>query len=163
MALARRAQAGDRPVPRCRSVVGDGFRLRPGTAPRESWPSLVYIKNLDAPVVARQLLSIGGHQPRRRDESKLVGRTWELNTPIATTTASDSVSVRELRIFRGVSAADTHSRGKGVRKVGGGGGPRDAPSRSGRPAPATSHGLPTSWIDVGMPSPSSPHGTAAAG
>jgi adenylate cyclase len=41
---------------------------------------LVYVKNLDAPVEARRLLSIGDHQPRRRDESKLVGRTWELNT-----------------------------------------------------------------------------------
>ena len=41
---------------------------------------LVWIKNLDAPVPARQLIAIGEHQPRRLVESKLVGRTGELNT-----------------------------------------------------------------------------------
>jgi adenylate cyclase len=41
---------------------------------------LVQIKGSDVPVAARRLLGIGEHQPRRRGESTLIGRTWELNT-----------------------------------------------------------------------------------
>ena len=41
---------------------------------------LVQIKGSDSPVAARRLLAIAGHQPRRRGESALIGRTWELNT-----------------------------------------------------------------------------------
>jgi adenylate cyclase len=41
---------------------------------------LVQIKGSDVPVAARRLLTIGEHQPRRRGESTLIGRTWELNT-----------------------------------------------------------------------------------
>ena len=43
-------------------------------------PELVDVKGAHAPARARRLLSIGAHQPGRRAESKLVGRTWELNT-----------------------------------------------------------------------------------
>jgi adenylate cyclase len=46
-------------------------------------PDLVHIKGTDTPVVARRLLGVGQHQPRVRTESKLVGRTWELNTVTA--------------------------------------------------------------------------------
>ena len=42
-------------------------------------PELVQIKGSDAPVPARQLLAIGEHHPGRRTESKLVGRSRELN------------------------------------------------------------------------------------
>ncbi len=41
---------------------------------------LVQIKGSDVPVAARRLLAIAEHQPRRRGESTLIGRTWELNT-----------------------------------------------------------------------------------
>ncbi|HWT48353.1 MAG TPA: adenylate/guanylate cyclase domain-containing protein, partial [Mycobacterium sp.] len=41
---------------------------------------LVHIKGTDAPVRASRLLAAGQHPPRRRSESTLVGRTWELNT-----------------------------------------------------------------------------------
>jgi adenylate cyclase len=43
-------------------------------------PELVHIKGVHTAVPARRLLSIGEHQPRRRSESALVGRTGELNT-----------------------------------------------------------------------------------
>jgi adenylate cyclase len=43
-------------------------------------PEEVQIKGADAPVPAHRLLAIGGRQPSRRGESKLVGRAWELNT-----------------------------------------------------------------------------------
>nr|WP_255361812.1 adenylate/guanylate cyclase domain-containing protein [Mycobacterium sp. 1274761.0] len=43
-------------------------------------PELVQIKGADAPVRARRLLAIGEHHARRRSDSPLVGRTWELNT-----------------------------------------------------------------------------------
>jgi adenylate cyclase len=43
-------------------------------------PEEVQIKGADAPVSAHRLLAIGGRQPSRRGESKLVGRAWELNT-----------------------------------------------------------------------------------
>src|SRR5262245_42696146 len=43
----------------------------------------VHIKNVDAPVHARRLLAVGEHRPACRDESTLVGRTWELNTVTA--------------------------------------------------------------------------------
>ena len=46
-------------------------------------PELVHIKGADAPVPARRLLAIGEHQARRRSDSPLVGRTWELNTVTA--------------------------------------------------------------------------------
>ncbi|MCW2662989.1 MAG: adenylyl cyclase class-3/4/guanylyl cyclase [Mycobacterium sp.] len=42
-------------------------------------PELVHIKGGNT-VIARRLLAIGEHQPRRRTQSKLVGRTWELTT-----------------------------------------------------------------------------------
>ncbi len=42
-----------------------------------------HIKGADRPIPARRLLAIGDHRPRRRGESKLVGRTWELNTVAA--------------------------------------------------------------------------------
>jgi adenylate cyclase len=41
---------------------------------------LVQIKGSDVPVAARRLRAIAEHQPRRRGESTLIGRTWELNT-----------------------------------------------------------------------------------
>ena len=41
---------------------------------------LVQIKGSDAPVTARRLLAIAERQPRRRGESTLIGRIWELNT-----------------------------------------------------------------------------------
>jgi adenylate cyclase len=40
----------------------------------------VQIKGSDAPVAARRLLAIAEQQTRRRGESALIGRTWELNT-----------------------------------------------------------------------------------
>ncbi len=46
-------------------------------------PESVRIKGGDTPVAARRLLSIGEHQPRRRSEAPLVGRTWELNAATA--------------------------------------------------------------------------------
>jgi adenylate cyclase len=44
---------------------------------------LVHIKGADNPVAARRLLAVGEHHPRPRTESRLVGRTWELNTVTA--------------------------------------------------------------------------------
>jgi adenylate cyclase len=41
---------------------------------------LVHVKGADTPVPAQQLLDIDEHHTRRGSESKLVGRTWELNT-----------------------------------------------------------------------------------
>ena len=46
-------------------------------------PELVHIKGAHTPVRARRLLSDGQHQPRRRSESTMVGRTRELNTVAA--------------------------------------------------------------------------------
>ena len=46
-------------------------------------PERIHIKGADAPVPARRLLAIGEHQARRRSDSPLVGRTWELNTVTA--------------------------------------------------------------------------------
>jgi adenylate cyclase len=46
-------------------------------------PELVHIKGARTPVRARRLLSSSEHQPRRRTESALVGRTGELNTVAA--------------------------------------------------------------------------------
>ena len=46
-------------------------------------PESVHIKGADSPVTARRLLAVGQHQPTPRTESKLVGRTWELNTATA--------------------------------------------------------------------------------
>ncbi|BBZ21118.1 ATP-binding protein [Mycolicibacterium gadium] len=43
-------------------------------------PEQVHIKNIVEPVAARRLVAIGDHQPPRRTESPLVGRTWELAT-----------------------------------------------------------------------------------
>ena len=43
-------------------------------------PELVHVKGTDTPVPARRLLGIGAHEPRRRGESPLVGRQWELGT-----------------------------------------------------------------------------------
>ena len=45
-------------------------------------PELVQIKGT-APVLARRLQAIGEHQARRRSDSTLVGRTWELNAVTA--------------------------------------------------------------------------------
>ncbi len=45
-------------------------------------PELVHIKGSDDPVPARRLLGVGAHHHRRKSESKLVGREWELNTLI---------------------------------------------------------------------------------
>ena len=50
-----------------------------GNAVVLSEPELLHIKGGDT-VTARRLLAIGEHQPRRRTESKLVGRAWELAT-----------------------------------------------------------------------------------
>jgi adenylate cyclase len=44
-----------------------------------SEPELFRIKG-GTTVIARRLLAIGEHQPRRRTEAKLVGRSWELTT-----------------------------------------------------------------------------------
>ena len=41
------------------------------------------IKGSDTPVFAGRLLRVDDHQPRRRSESNLVGRTWGFNTIIA--------------------------------------------------------------------------------
>lgn len=43
-------------------------------------PELVTVKGADAAVPARRLVAIGEHQVRRRSDSALVGRTWQLNT-----------------------------------------------------------------------------------
>ena len=43
-------------------------------------PQVVDVKGSDNPVPGRRLLAIGDQQPRRRGESALVGRSWELNT-----------------------------------------------------------------------------------
>ena len=43
-------------------------------------PEMVRIKGAEQPVLARRLVSIGGRQSRRRGESPLVGRTWELSS-----------------------------------------------------------------------------------
>ncbi|MCW2689578.1 MAG: cyaB 1 [Mycobacterium sp.] len=45
-----------------------------------SEPELVHIKGADTPVPARRLTAVGSQKHRRRGESPLVGRTWELNT-----------------------------------------------------------------------------------
>jgi adenylate cyclase len=42
-------------------------------------PERVHIKNVDQPVYARLLLGVGDHRSRHLTESRLVGRTWELN------------------------------------------------------------------------------------
>ena len=42
-------------------------------------PERVHVKNVDEPVHARRLLGVGEHQTRRLNESRLVGRNWELN------------------------------------------------------------------------------------
>lgn len=42
-------------------------------------PELVAIKGAEAPFWARRLLAIGEHHARRRSDSPLVGRTWELS------------------------------------------------------------------------------------
>jgi adenylate cyclase len=46
-------------------------------------PELVHIKGADTPVPAKRLLGIGDYQPRRRGESPLVGRQWEIGTVTA--------------------------------------------------------------------------------
>ena len=46
-------------------------------------PSWCTIKGADTPVPARRLLAIGDHEPSRRGESTLVGRTWEISTVTA--------------------------------------------------------------------------------
>jgi adenylate cyclase len=43
-------------------------------------PATVHIKGTDVPVRARELLSAGDDAPRRRSDSTLVGRTWEIAT-----------------------------------------------------------------------------------
>jgi adenylate cyclase len=43
-------------------------------------PELVWIKGAGDPMPVRRLLGVGEHRPRRRGESSLVGRAWELNT-----------------------------------------------------------------------------------
>jgi adenylate cyclase len=43
-------------------------------------PEMVQIKGVSDPVPARRLLAIADQRPRRRSESALVGRKWELNT-----------------------------------------------------------------------------------
>jgi adenylate cyclase len=43
-------------------------------------PELVHIKGSDDPVPVRRLLAVEAHHHRRRSESQLVGREWELNT-----------------------------------------------------------------------------------
>jgi adenylate cyclase len=46
-------------------------------------PEPMRIKGADKPVPARRLLAIGDHAPRRRSESPLVGRQWEISTVTA--------------------------------------------------------------------------------
>jgi adenylate cyclase len=46
-------------------------------------PELVHIKGADAPIGVCRLLAIADHLRRRRSESSLVGRAWELNTVTA--------------------------------------------------------------------------------
>ena len=43
-------------------------------------PQMVQIKGASDSVGARRLLAVSDQQPRRRSESALVGRKWELNT-----------------------------------------------------------------------------------
>jgi adenylate cyclase len=54
-------------------------RLVENTVDLGDW-ELVRIKGADSPVPARRLLAAGEHHPSKRTESKLVGRTCELNT-----------------------------------------------------------------------------------
>ena len=67
-------------------------------------PELVAIKGADAPVPARRLLAIGEHQARRRSDSPLVGRTWELNT--VTALLDEAVGRRGMRGHRRRSAGN---------------------------------------------------------
>lgn len=53
------------------NLVGDAVVL--------SEPELVQVKG-GSKLIARRLLAVAVHQPHRRSESKLVGRTWELTT-----------------------------------------------------------------------------------
>jgi adenylate cyclase len=43
-------------------------------------PELVQIKGVNDPLPVRRLMGVAEHQPRRRGEPTLVGRTWEMNT-----------------------------------------------------------------------------------
>jgi adenylate cyclase len=43
-------------------------------------PELAHIKGSDSPVPTRRLLAVGAHHHRRKRESQLVGREWELST-----------------------------------------------------------------------------------
>jgi adenylate cyclase len=60
-------------------MLSDSTSRLVGSAVVLSEPEPVHVKGAIT-LIARRLLAIGEHQPRRRTESKLVGRSWELNT-----------------------------------------------------------------------------------
>jgi adenylate cyclase len=60
-------------------MLSDSTARLVGSAVILSEPEPVHVKGGIA-LIARRLLAIGEHQPRRRTESKMVGRSWELNT-----------------------------------------------------------------------------------
>jgi adenylate cyclase len=60
-------------------MLSDSTAKLVGNAAVLSEPEVLHIKGGDT-VTARRLLAIGEHQPHRRTESKLVGRSWELTT-----------------------------------------------------------------------------------
>jgi adenylate cyclase len=60
-------------------MLSDSTAKLVGNAAVLGAPELAHVKGGNT-LVARRLLAIGGQQPRRRTESKLVGRTWEFTT-----------------------------------------------------------------------------------
>jgi adenylate cyclase len=60
-------------------MLSDSTARLAGNAVVLSEPEPVHIKGGNT-VIARRLLAVGEHQPHRRSEAKLVGRSWELST-----------------------------------------------------------------------------------
>ncbi len=60
-------------------MLSDSTAKLVGSAVVLSDPEVVQVKG-GTTLAARRLLAVGEHQPRRRTESKLVGRSWELTT-----------------------------------------------------------------------------------
>jgi adenylate cyclase len=87
-------------------------------------PELVHIKGADVPVSAQRLLTINDDAPRRRSETTLVGRTWEVSTITAlldeivggagcVVTIAGPAGIGKSRLVR-ESAAAASSRGVAV-------------------------------------------------
>jgi adenylate cyclase len=87
-------------------------------------PDLAQIKGADHPLPVRRLVGIGQHRPRRRGESTLVGRTWELHTVTAileeavgdagcVVNIEGPAGIGKSRLVRGTAAIAT-ARGVGV-------------------------------------------------